>query len=144
MLGHASKRNAELVRLLQGLRDDPTLVVQLNESLFFARFCVLAAKPAPIEQLSLLTYQSHDGITELPVFTSPDRAACRKMVAQSGATPVEVEGIALWPRLLEITKTGNCEAAIDVGEPHGIRFPFSMILTMVRLHGDNVQLPEGI
>ena len=144
MFKRAPKINAELVRLLRAFRSDPPLVIQLYEKLFFGRFWMLAQEPAAISQMAFLTYPTADGIRELPVFTAPDRATLARLVAESGAKPVEVEGISLWPRLLDIVKTGETEAAVDAGENYSIRLNLQMILTMVRVHGDNVQLPQNI
>jgi hypothetical protein len=144
MFKRASTVNVELVRLLRAFRSDPPLVVQLYEKLFFGRFWVLAQQPADISQVGFLSYATRDGICELPVFTAPDRATLTRLATESGASSVEVDGISLWPRLLEIVKTGETEAAVDAGESYAIRLNLQMILTMVRVHGDNVQLPENI
>jgi type III secretion system (T3SS) SseB-like protein len=144
MFDRFRKRDVEVVRLLRGLRDDPATVPKLYESLFFARLWVLTQEAAPIERVGFLTYTAADGIIEVPVFTSPERSALRKLVAQSGATPVEFDGIALWPRLFEVVKPGDSEVAVDVGEPYGMRFRSDMILIMLRVHGNNVQLRENI
>ena len=144
MFGRERKRDAEVVQLLRGLRDDPATVPQLYEALFFARLWVLAQEAAPIESVGFLTYKARDGIVELPVFTSPERSGLRELASQSGAKPLEFDGLTLWPRLFEVVKPGQSQVAVDVGEPHGIRFRSDMILTMLREHGDNVQLPENI
>jgi hypothetical protein len=144
MFKRAPKLNAELLRLLKAFRADPALVVQLYESLFFGRFWALAQQPAEIWQIAFLTYPTASGIQELPVFTAPDRPTLARLAAESGATSVEVDGISLWPRLLEVVKTGEIEAAVDPGESYGIRLTLEMILTMVRVNGDNVQLPQNI
>ena len=94
--------------------------------------------------MAFLTYPTADRIRELPVFTAPDRATLAQLAAESGAKTVEVDGISLWPRLLDIVKTGETEAAVDAGENYSIRLNLQMILTMVRVHGDNVQLPQNI
>ena len=144
MFKRAPKVNAELVWLLKAFRADPPLVVQLYESLFFGRFWILAERAASISELSFLTYPSAEGVRELPVFTAADRSTLATLAAESGAAAVEVDGISLWPRMLEIVKTGDTEVAVDPGEGHGIRLDLQMILTMVRVHGDNVQLPQNI
>ena len=143
MLKSSPERNAELLRLLKAFRADPPLVVQLYESLFFGRFWVLAQQPADVSQILFLTYPTASGVRELPVFTAADSPMLTKLSAESGAAVIEVDGISLWPRLLEIVKTGETEAAVDVGEPYSIRLNLQMILTMIRVHCDNVQLPEN-
>jgi hypothetical protein len=144
MFKRAPKLNAELLRLLKDFRADPALVIQLYESLFFGRFWVLAQQPAEISQIAFLTYPTVAGIQELPVFTAPDRPTLARLAAESGGTVVEVDGISLWSRLLEIVKTGEVEAAVDPGESYGVRLNLQMILSMIRVHGDNAQMPTNI
>ena len=141
MLNPAREPNAELLRLLKAFRSDPPLVVQLYQELFFARLWVLAEGATDVSQMAFLTYPTPDGIRELPIFTAPDRPTLTRLAAESGAASVQVDGISLWSRLLEIVKTGETEAAVDAGESYAIRVNLQMILTMVRVHGDNVQLP---
>jgi hypothetical protein len=144
MVKRTPDRNAELLRLLKAFRADPPLVVQLYESLLFGRFWVLAQQPTDISRMLFLTYPSAGGVRELPVFTAADRLLLTKLATESGAISIEVDGISLWPRLLEIVKTGETEAAVDAGESYAIRINSQMILMMLRVHGDNVQLPENI
>ncbi|HEY2711219.1 MAG TPA: hypothetical protein VGI60_01795 [Chthoniobacterales bacterium] len=140
----ALERNAELLRLLKAFRADPPLVVQLYEALFFGRFWVLAQEPADISRMAFLTYPTKGSVRELPIFTAPDRPALTELAAESGAASLEIDGISLWPRLLEIVKTGETEAAVDAGESYAIRVNWQMILMMLRIHGDSIQLPENI
>jgi hypothetical protein len=144
MLKRAPKLNAELLHLLKAFRADPSLVVRLYESLFFGRFWVLAQQPAEISQTSFLSYSTADGVRELPVFTAPDRPTLMRLATESAASSVQIDGISLWPRLVEIVKTGETEAAVDPGESYTIRLNLQMILTMIRVHGDNVQLLRDI
>jgi hypothetical protein len=135
MFTRAPKANAELLRLLRGLRADPTLTVPLHESLFSAQLWALIEAPAPIADMSFLSYPSRDGLRELPVFTAEDRALLRQLAAESGALPTEVSGPAFWPKMLDVAKTGECEVAVDPGEAHGIRVTLQMALGMVQMYG---------
>jgi hypothetical protein len=128
-------KNAELLRLLQGLRADPTLTVPLHECLFSAQLWALAEAPAPITEMSFLSYPARDGLRELPVFTAEDRPLLRQLAAESSALPTEVAGPSFWPRMLAVAKTVECEVAVDPCEAHGIRVSLQMALGMVRMYG---------
>jgi hypothetical protein len=142
MLKRPPNLNAELLRLLKAFRADPSLVIRLYENLFFGRFWVLVQQLADISQMAFLSYPTADGMRELPLFTAPDRPTLLRLVTESAASPVEIDGISLWPRLVEIVKTGETEAAVDPGESYAIRLNLQMILTMIRVYGDNVQLTQ--
>ena len=45
--------------------------------------------------------------------------------------------------MLDIVKTKQTEVVVDPGNSYAIRLNLQMIFTMVRIHGDNVQLPEN-
>lgn len=138
MFKRASKKNAELLRLLRGLRVDPTLTVALHECLFTAQLWALIEAPAPITHMSFLTYPARDGLRELPVFTAEDRPLLRQLARDSGASPSSVSGESFWQRTLDLTKSGECLVAVDPGEVHGIRVTFQMALGMVQMYGSPV------
>ena len=135
MFKRAPEKNAELLRLLRRLRADPTLTVPLHECLFSAQLWALIEAPAPITDMSFLSYPARDGLRELPVFTAEDRPLLRQLAAESSALPTEVAGPAFWPRMLDVAKTGECEVAVDPGEAHGIRVSLQMALGMVQMYG---------
>jgi hypothetical protein len=143
MFKRAPNVNTELVRLLKGFRATPSLVPQLYEQLFFGRFWALVEKRTEISDMAFLTYRTADGIQELPVFTEPEHFTLAKLARESAASTVEIDGFSLWPRMLDIVKTKQTEAAEDPGNSYAIRLNLQMIFTMVRVHGDNVQLPEN-
>ena len=137
MFKRAPKANAELLRLLRGLRADPTLTIPLHECLFSARFWALVEAPAAIADMAFLSYPAHDGVRELPVFTAEDRPLLRQLAAESGALPTEVSGTVFWPKMLEVAKTGDCEVAVDPGEAHGIRVTLQMAIGIVQMYSDS-------
>ena len=135
MFKRAPEKNAELLRLLRGLRADPTLTIPLQECLFSAQLWALIEAPAPITHMSFLSYPAHDGWRELPVFTAPDRPLLRQLTSESRALATQVAGPTFWPRMLDVTKAGKCEVAVDPGEAHGIRVTLQMALGMVQMYG---------
>ena len=48
---------------------------------------------------------------------------------------VKVGGEEMWPRLLDVVRTGDCEVAVDPGEKHGVRITREMILGMANTYG---------
>ncbi|TAL28573.1 MAG: hypothetical protein EPN97_14475 [Alphaproteobacteria bacterium] len=74
---------------------------------------------------------------ELPIFTDPKHHLVSQLSAQTADSMViEAEGKSLWPRMLNIVVTGECEVAVDPGEEHGIRITREMILGMVKTHSN--------
>jgi hypothetical protein len=119
-----------LLETLRALPADPSRVVDLYSQLYAASFIavVQAGTEASLSSALFLTYPTPDNIRELPVFT------CREFVLPNlpaEAVSITVQGSALWPRLLAIVKAGECEAAIDPGQKHGIRLRHDMILGMI-------------
>lgn len=129
--------NEQLLDTLRGFRTDLGLVVGLYRQLFEGRFWVLAQRPAErLETMLFLTYPTQDGIRELPVFTARDRSLLLQFTADlPDCVSIDVEGARLWPRLLEIVRTRECEAAVDPGEDYAIRVTREMILGMVSKFG---------
>ena len=124
----------ELVSTLQGLRSDPSLVVVLYEQLAKTNFLALvrAGTEHSVTSMEFLTYPSSGGVRELPLFTQPDFVLSLEV---QGSVLAAVQGHSLWPRLLEIVKTGECEAAVDPGQAHGIRLTREMVQGMISAHG---------
>ncbi len=129
--------NEDLLKTLLGLRTDPTLAVVLYKQLFMGRYWVLVQKPVgSIESMSFLTYPTQDKIRELPAFTASDRRLVSELASTAGdAEGVQIEGSQLWPRMLDVVKTRECEVAIDPGEKYSIRLTREMILGMVIQYG---------
>ena len=120
----------QLVSTLQGLRNDPSRVVVLYEQLANAEFLALVRSGTEhdVASMQFLTYPSAGGVQELPLFTCQDFAL---PLDAPEAISVTVPGNLLWPRLLDIIKTGICEAAVDPGQAHGIRLNREMVLGLV-------------
>ncbi|MGB9074810.1 MAG: hypothetical protein WCC22_19390 [Terriglobales bacterium] len=125
--------NNALIETLKGLKRNPALAVILYKQLFMGRFWAIAQKSTDnLENIRFLTYPSANNVRELPVFIDPKRHLLTEMSSQLGDSMIiEVEGKSLWPRMLDIAKTGECEIAVDPGEEHGIRLTREMILGMV-------------
>jgi hypothetical protein len=119
----------ELVRTLQGLRSDPSLVVSLYEQLAKATLLTLVRSGTDhnVAAMEFLTYPS-SGMRELPLFTQHNFVLT---LDAPGAVLIEVQGQLLWPRLLDVVKTSECEAAVDPGQTHGVRLNREMILGVV-------------
>lgn len=129
--------NEDLLGTLRRLRADPSLAVGLSRLLFEARFWILVEDPSEdIGAMAFLTYPTEGGVRELPAFTSASRTLLRQLRDScEGAASVEVRGEDLWPRMLDIIRTGDCEVAVDPGEEHGVRITREMILGMVNMYG---------
>ena len=120
-----------LLDTVVALRRDPTRVVVLYAQLYASRFFVQvqAGSEADIRSALFLTYDTRDNIKELPIYTSLEAVLPG---VPSDAVTISVDGPTLWPRLLNVIQTGQCEAAVDPGAPHAIRVTREMILGMVR------------
>lgn len=123
-----------LLETLKALPNDPSRVIDLYSQLYAASFIafVQAGSQANLGSALFLTYPTKTQIRELPLFT------CKEFVLPNfpaEAVPITVPGAALWPRLLDIVKTGECEAAVDPGQKHGIRLKQEMILGMISTYG---------
>lgn len=129
--------NPQLIETLKGLHKDPALAANLYPQLFQAHFLTLVQDAqAAIEELVFLTYPAKDAIRELPVFTGNKRKMLRRLISQApDASVFPIKGGQLWPRLLGIIKTGECEVVVDPGEPYTIRLTYQAILDMVRKGG---------
>ncbi|HTS17784.1 MAG TPA: SseB family protein [Verrucomicrobiae bacterium] len=129
--------NEELLRTLRGLPKDPTLAVILYKQLFEGRYWALVQKPGgDLARMLFLTYPTRDGLRELPVFTAQDRRLLSKFSTEEpGAMTAELEGRSMWPRMLDIVKTRECEVAVDPTEQYGIRLTREMILAMISMYG---------
>ena len=122
-----------LLETLKALPTDPSRVIDLYSQLYAASLItfVQAGSEANLGSALFLTYPTQDKIRELPLFTG------REFVLSSfpaEAVPITVQGSALWPRLLDIVKTGECEAAVNPGQKHGIRLKREMILGMISMY----------
>jgi hypothetical protein len=131
--------NEELVATLEALRGDPAAAVELYDQLLAARLLALVQDPhAPLASMLFLTYDTPDGVRELPLFTSPAATLLADLQEQSGAAAVEFEGPVLWRRLLDVIDTGHCEAAVDPGEARGVRINREAALGMVSSAGGDL------
>jgi len=134
----AEPLNETLVQTLRELREDPAVVVRLYEQIYRATFWGLVADPtARLEEMAFLSYPSDTTMHEMPVFTAPERPLLRELAMRAEtATVICIEGPLLWRRMLDLVRTGKCEAAIDPADEHGIRLTREMILGMVERFGD--------
>lgn len=125
--------NPTLVATLKKLKADPTAVLELYPQLYSASFLALVQRDSErsVEPSSFLTYTSSDGVRELPIFTQQEYMLSGMPEA---AVIVELNGVVLWRRLLDVIVTGVCEAAVDPGQPHGIRLTREMVLSTVMQH----------
>lgn len=119
-----------LLNTLNALPDDPNRVIDLYSQLYAASFIALvqAGSESDLGSALFLTYPAQDQIRELPLFTHSEFVLPNFPVE---AVAITVPGSALWPRLLDIVKTGECEAAVNPGQKHGIRLQHEMILGMI-------------
>ncbi len=120
----------KLTQILKELENDPTLVIQLYEALYYSDFIALIRSELQqkIDSMEFLTYTTEDGVNELPIFTEEEF-----ILNFSSMQPftITIKGILLWPRLLQIIEPGVCEVAVNPGQSHGIRLNNSMILGMI-------------
>jgi hypothetical protein len=118
----------ELLDTLRALRADPGRAVGLYEQLYRESFFALvqAQSETDLQAYLFLNYPTADGLRELPLFTKREFVLPRMLVASL----VLINGPQLWPRLLDIVETRKLEAAVDPGQPHGIRLTREMILGM--------------
>jgi len=124
----------ELLNILRALKSDPGRAVELYEQLYRESFFALvqSGSETDLQRHLFLNYPTTDGLRELPLFTKhefvlpgmPDEALL-----------VQINGPELWPRLLDIVETRKIEAAVDPGQPHGIRLTREMILGMTAKYG---------
>ena len=119
---------------MRAIRDEPQRVVDLYEQLYRGEFVAIVQRGSEtsLESMLFLTYESAGGIMELPVFTMEEFVLPRLL---ADSFRVKLQGPELWPRLLDIVEAGRCEAAVDPGQPHGIRLRRDMILGMVGKYG---------
>lgn len=122
--------NSDLLNTLKALPTDPSRAVNLYPELYAGSFVVpvQTGSEANLGTALFLTYPTKDGIRELPVFTSLDYVLKN---LPDNVVFVTVTGAVLWRRLLDIVKAGECEAAVDPGQSHGIRLRGDMILGMI-------------
>jgi hypothetical protein len=128
--------NSQLIETLKALPADPARAIDLYPQLFRASLLVLIQEGSDdsLGSSLFLTYPSAGGIQESPVFTQQEYVI-EDVLGDS--VLIEFPGPPLWKRLLDIIKTGRCEAAVDPGQPHGIRLNREMVLGMVaNLGGD--------
>jgi hypothetical protein len=125
--------NETAINILKELKIDPTLVVHLYKILYCAKFLTLVrpGSETDLASMEFLTYPTVDEIAELPIFTSTDFVIDFPSIANAIA---EVSGEKLWPRLLEVVKTGSLEVSVDPGQDHGIRLNTQMILGMISVY----------
>jgi hypothetical protein len=120
----------ELINTLRNIRHDPSCAVVLYKQLAESKFWVLVKDGTEhdVTTMQFLTYPTGDELRELPLFTHPHFVL---PLDAPEAVQAPVPGNLIWPRLLDIIRTGQCEAAVDPGQPHGIRLTREMVLGMV-------------
>ncbi|MFN8350621.1 MAG: hypothetical protein U0U25_04065 [Flavobacteriales bacterium] len=79
-----------------------------------------------------LTYDTIDGVRELPVFTE-EEFILRDLSDE--AEHVLINGVELWSRLSDVVETGKCEVGVDAGQSHGIRLNKEMLIGMLAMYG---------
>jgi len=126
----------ELLNTLRALKSDPGRAVVLYEQLYKEPFFALveSGSEAHLQSHLFLNYPTADGLRELPLFTK------REFVLTGmpdEALLVQINGPDLWFRLLDIVETRKLEAAVDPGQPHGIRLTREMILGMTAQYGQS-------
>jgi hypothetical protein len=132
--------NTGLLETLKALCSDPSRAIDLYQQLFTASLFSLVQEGSEktLNSSLFLTYPCGGDIRELPVFTRQEYVLTE---IPDDAILIQYAGPLLWKRLLEIVETGRCEAAIDPGQPHGIRLNREMILGMVIKYG---KAEEGV
>lgn len=125
-----------LIDTLNGLRADPTLVIQLYSQLFEEAYYALVCPGTEkdLDKMEFLTYETQDKIIELPLFTSEQFIID---TLTQDAVVIQVRGQLFWKRLLDIIETGKCEVAINPLQTHSIRLTKEMILGMIANYGTN-------
>jgi hypothetical protein len=113
--------DSSLLTMLQAFSTNSGVALQLYEKLYGATFFV------PMQQGNLLKYVSK-GVSSLLVFT---QAVFVFKDIPEDAVIVELDGPTLWSKLLDATRTEQCEVEVDPLQPHSIRLRRSMILGMV-------------
>lgn len=123
--------NDELHATLDALPNNPAVVVDLYRQLYSADFFALvqAGTESSIQTMGFLTYDTRDGIKELPLFTSHSVAAGFKV--PTDALLAQIPGKLLWPRLSALLKENEIQAAVNPTEAHGIRLTDRMVLMMI-------------
>ena len=123
-----------LLDTLNQLRTDPTVVIRLYGQLFEANFLTMVRKGTEnsLEKMEFLTYDTIDGLRELPLFTS-DKFVINNL--SPDALTIKLGGQLFWTRLLDIIETGKCEVAINPRQTHSIRLTKEIILGMIANHG---------
>jgi len=122
----AEGEDSSLLTILKTLRTNSGVVLQLYEKLYRATLLVL------VQQGNLLIFEQTKGDPVLLVFTS---AAFVLEKRPEDAVIVEMDGPALWSKLLDVTKSEGCEVEVDPLQPHSIRLNRKMILGMVLKFG---------
>ena len=119
-----------LLEILQNLRSNPALVVNLYQKLFEHSYYAFVQTGSFVtcNTMKYLTYETADRIQELPLFTQEEFIFEN---TPENASLIEISGLEFWQHLLTVIKTGECEAAIDPGQNHGIRLTKEMILSMI-------------
>ena len=128
--------NNSLIETLKGLKADSTLVINLYKQLYFTTYFALVRGGTEEywSSIEFLTYDTVDGIRELPLFTNMSFILDN---LDSSALIVQIGGQDLWIKLNEIVETGSCQIAIDPGQTHGIRLTKEIILGMINSYSSS-------
>jgi SseB protein N-terminal domain len=123
-----------LLETLGAIRKEPARGIELYRQLHDASLIAIVQRgsESSVASMLFLTYETKDGVQELPLFTRQDYVLPKLL---DDSVQVTLEGPVLWPRLLDIVQTGRCEAAVDLGQAHGIRLTREMVLGMVSKDG---------
>ncbi|MDB5221488.1 MAG: hypothetical protein JWN83_155 [Chitinophagaceae bacterium] len=123
-----------LLETLNGLKEDPTLVLQLYQQLFGENYFAIIRPGTEndLDKMEFLIYDTPDEVRELPLFTSEHFVLYD---LAKNASVIQIGGQSFWERLLDIIETGKCEVAINPLQPHSIRLTKEMILGMIGNYG---------
>jgi hypothetical protein len=119
---------------LIALRSDPARALDLYDLLYREAFFVLvkSGSEGSVESFRFMSYGTTDGLLGVPVFTSPDLVLAD---VPGDAVTVQVDGPALWNRLLDVVEPKKVEVEVDPGQAHRIRLRRRAILGMVAEYG---------
>ena len=122
--------NELLITTLKELVTDKAVVVKLYERLFNGEFFTVVNPDTglKIEMLEFLSYPTVDNATEIPIYTREEYIFG---FDNYDISIINIPANILWPRLLDVIDSSQCQIAVDPGQAHGIRVTKTMILGMI-------------
>lgn len=127
----------ELIATLTKMKTDVSVAVHLYEQLYKATLVAIvqSGTEESLDKMAFLSYDTADGIRELPLFTS--KATAEELQPPPGSIFLDISGPLLWPRLLNGLISDSCQAAVDPMRGYGIRLTRAMVLGMVGKYGQS-------